>query len=488
MRVAVVGGGISGFTIIRKLLSHPNFNNDLTIDLFEKDANFVVGAPYGKDTKEAIMNEHAQDLSIFPESPDDFLVWLSENHVEYANNDAFVPREFYGDYLFERLSYLMDSEKVNIHESAIVDCEIDSERDIYRLQADDGQWHEAYQAVFFTIGHPPYADYYHLEGTPQYINSPVPIDETLAHLQPDQSIGIIGTGLTALDVVKYLLKQHNWTHPIRLYTDGNTPFKTVKFSRYQGEIQQSFSDEWIDSHRNQDGFISLEVMVETFLNDLKANDIDIQRLLELYGTGSISEIRSAIAHPDISLGKLRRYIVMMTIYLPDLYNTLTPLDRDLYKQKYERVFNHFRSQIPVESLAFILENLDQGRLEIVTRLKSIITEDDSYQLETENGESYHADYLINCTGFQFDIQKALAFDPLIKNLYQRDMLTPYYRGGAMVTWPDCQVVASRGLMPNMYLLGHWISKIHYGNNNIHLCIKQAERVAEGFAAQYGNDE
>lgn len=65
MRVAVVGGGISGFTIIRKLLSHPNFNNDLTIDLFEKDANFVVGAPYGKDTKEAIMNEHAQDLSIF---------------------------------------------------------------------------------------------------------------------------------------------------------------------------------------------------------------------------------------------------------------------------------------------------------------------------------------------------------------------------------------------------------------------------------------
>ena len=174
--------------------------------------------------------------------------------------------------------------------------------------------------------------------------------------------------------------------------------------------------------------------------------------------------------------------------MPDLYNTLTPLDRDLYKQNYERVFIHFRRQIPVESLAFILENLDQGRLEIVTSLKSIITEDDSYQLETENGESYHADYLINCTGFQFDIQKALAFDPLIKNLYQRDMLTPYYRGGAMVTWPDCQVVASRGLMPNMYLLGHWISKIHYGNNNIHLCIKQAERVAEGFAARYGNDE
>ena len=88
----------------------------------------------------------------------------------------------------------------------------------------------------------------------------------------------------------------------------------MKFSRYQGEIQQSFSDEWIDSHRNQHGFISLEVMVETFLNDLKANNIDLNRLLELYGTGSISEIRSAIAHPDISLGKLRRYIVMMTIY------------------------------------------------------------------------------------------------------------------------------------------------------------------------------
>src|SRR5699024_12418602 len=118
-----------------------------------------------------------------------------------------------------------------------------------------------------------------------YTIIPVPIVVTLANSQPNQSIGIIGTGLSALDVVKYLLKQHNWTHPIRLYTDGNTPFKTVKFSRYQGQIQQSFSDEWIDSHRNQDGFISLEVMVETFLNDLKANDIDIQRLLELYEIG-----------------------------------------------------------------------------------------------------------------------------------------------------------------------------------------------------------
>ena len=65
MRVAVVGVGISGFTIIRKLLSHPSFNNDLTIDLFEKDANFVVGAPYGKDTKEAIMNLGLLVLGIF---------------------------------------------------------------------------------------------------------------------------------------------------------------------------------------------------------------------------------------------------------------------------------------------------------------------------------------------------------------------------------------------------------------------------------------
>ncbi|UUX33213.1 FAD/NAD(P)-binding protein [Fundicoccus culcitae] len=477
MKVAVVGGGISGLTIIRKLLSQDEIQHDLTIDLFDKTGDFIVGAPYTKDTKEAIMNEHAQDLSIIPEKPDDFLDWLRENHADYATNDAFVPREYYGGYLFDRLVRFLESDKVVKHQVAIVDY------DTKRLQDEAGQWYEGYDAIFFTIGHPPYADYYELEGTPNYINHPVPLEEKLSELDANRPIGIIGTGLTALDVTKYLLKTYDLKQPLRLYTNDTTPFKTVKFTRYQGDIHLSFSDEWIREQADADGFIGLQTMVDTFLSDLATNGIDIWQLLELYGTGSIDEIRLAIERRDESLGKLRRYIVMMTIYLSDLYNALTPMDRDRYHNKYERIFNHFRSQIPVESLQVVLENLDNGRLEIVTNLEAIMSENNGFVLKTSNGGRYEADYLINCTGFQFDIRKALDFDPLIKNLYNREILTPYFRGGAMVTWPHCQIVSSRfGVLPNVYMLGHWISKIHYGNNNIHLCIKQAERVADAFIA------
>lgn len=479
MKIAIVGAGASGATLVRKFVSELQTLDSLNIDVFEKRESLVVGQPYEPDTIEAIMNEHAQDLSIIANQPTDFLDWLGKHYPELAFNDAFPPRSYYGEYLSDRLLSYFQQPPVTVIRETVIDLTWQDGKQA--LQTDTGRWYTDYDAVFFTIGHPPYADHYQLNGTPGYINHPYPIQDVLNQLDPTARVGVIGSGLTSMDVIKYLLKEYDWQETPKLFIRDQNPFRTVKFKRYQGELQMTFSPEWIRTQASDEGTIDLELMVDTFRKDLADNAIDFKRLIHLYGKGSLAEIEKALKDPDPTLGKIRRYVVQLTQLLPDLYNALTPSDRDRYSQEYETIFNHFRSQMPEESLKNIMNALDSHSLELITDVQSIDYDNQVYHVKTKAGEDFQMDVLINCAGFQLDLKTASKFDSLLKNMYDKEIFTPYYRGGIAVTWPHCQLLSNKfGVMPNTYLLGHWISPIHYGNNNIHLCIKQAERVADYF--------
>lgn len=483
MKIAIVGAGASGATLVRKFVQVADNFTELQIDVFEKRDTLVVGQPYEADTAEAIMNEHAQDLSIRADKPTDFLDWLSQNHPELAFNDAFPPRTYYGEYMSDRLLPFFQAPQVNVIPETVIDW--DSKDDLQTLQTDTGRWYQDYDAVFFTIGHPPYADRYQLNGTPGYINHPYPIQNVLNTLDPKARVGVIGSGLTSLDVTKYLLKHYTWEQTPKLFIRDQHPFRTVKFTRYQGDIQLTFSPEWIAEQQDERGRIPLKLMIETFRKDLADNGINFKQLVQLYGTGSLSEIENALQDPDPTLGKIRRYVVQLTLLLPDLYNAMTPSDRDTYSKKYENIFNHFRSQMPVESVQNIMHALDENTLDLITDVTSITYQDEVYHVKTQDGSLHLMDVLINCAGFQLDLKAATSFDLLLKNLYDKQVFTPYYRGGIAVTWPECQVMSNKfGVLEQTFLLGHWISPIHYGNNNIHLCIKQAERVANDFIQQH----
>lgn len=490
MRIAVVGSGPSGSTIVRELLTSPLNEGQLNIDVFEEDEKLVVGQAYEADTHEAIMNEHARDLTIDPDEPYDFMYWLEKHYPEWARRDAFVPRSIYGEYLYDRLYQYYQADNVNVIQTKVIDIEFkDGKR---HLQGQSGDWFYDYNAVFLAIGHPPYADHYQLIGEDNYINNPFPIKDKLNRLGYGMNVGVIGSGLSSFDIVKYLIKETEINLPLKIFIQDEEPFHTVKFYRYDGELSMTFNDDWIASElKKGKRYIPLDLMVETFLNDLAENDIDFNRLNTLYGNGTLDEVALAIVNQDEDLSKLRRYVVMVTQYLPDLFNALTPSDRDRYTHEYEETFNHFRSQMPNNSLEFILYHLEEGTLEIVSNLQNIYPKEDGsgFDLFTVNDDHHRADILINATGFQYDLSKAINDDLLLKNLYDKDIMTPYYRGGIHVTWPQCELVSNkRGRVGHVYLLGHWISKIHYGNNNIHLCMKQAKRVVNYFVNEVLNHQ
>lgn len=488
MKVAVVGSGLSGATTVKELVTTVADSDKLEIHVFEPREKLIVGQAYQDETHEAIMNEHARDISIINENSRDFLEWAAENYPQGATRDAFVPRDVFGQYLHDRLYPFYEKDSVVVHHLEIVDMIVDG--DDHRLVDSQGQVHGDYSAVFFAIGHPPYSDHYNLAGTEGYYNNPFPIQEEVAQVADGKTAGVIGSGLTSLDIVKFLINQTALKLPLKIIIHSEEPYNTVKFYRYDGPVEMTFSDQWIAEQLELgDGHIPMDVLVETFLDDVKKNNIDFDRLVETYGNGTLDEIKLALERNEEEQARLRRYIVMMTIYIPDLYNAMTQSERDVFTDKYEQIFNHFRAQMPAESLSFIMEQVDAGNIEFVMLTEEIeaLSEDGGgFLVKTQEGEVHEVDLLFNAGGFQQDLTKAVAFDPLLKNLYDKEMIIPYHRGGIHVTWPKCQVVTlNEGHFDHVYLLGHWITNIHYGNNNIHLCIKQAERVARSFLEDVG---
>lgn len=498
MYIAIVGLGASGNGVLKTLIdfqqNHPG--EEMVIHIFDEKNHLGHGFAYQNDDHRLIMNSLPQDLSIDDQNPNDLLEWLGEHYPKYQDVEYFIPRPVYGEYLKDRMSAYLGHEHVHIMEQSIQDIEVvDANGQVitgsqqgayhYHLQTTDDNWQPVtYKAVFLTIGHPPYADHYQLLGHQGYIHDPYPVSEHLAKLDPNKKIGIIGSGLTGLDVMRYL--QYHFEGQLKrsiTFFTRSTPFSTAKQGRYDGHIHTAFSNEWIKSEREKGkGYIPLDRILQAFLADMKTNNINIQRTIDRYGTGSLTEIRQELNHFDRDLQIFQQYAGVITPFLPDLYMSMSVMDRMRYDQDYLGIFEHFRSQMTKEALQDIIQWYDEDKITFHDQLTDIKPNSESgFDLFFENGSPKHVDILINAAGFENDLAKASEQNLFIKNLLDRDILTPKSNGGVMVTWPQVQVTSQRfATHDNLFLTGRWIMTTQYGNNNAQMTFSFGQQVAQQF--------
>lgn len=494
MKIAIVGFGITGSSVLKTLATSNKLTTDDQIDVYEYRDKLASGFPFDDDALTIHMNSYAQDVSCVPDNPDDFINWLAANYPGEYQNDSFVPRSIYGDYIRDHFLPYSQAENVTVITKKITNLRIldvktgqevwqaTEQGYCYQLQADDNNWMATnYDAVFLCIGSAPYADHYNLLGSKNYIHNPFPAAEVLDKLPTDKRIGVIGSGLTALDIQYHLQNRHDFEHPVTFYI-RHQPFTTLKKDRYQREITFSITDDWIHQQKaHHHGQIPLMNIFKQVGTDFADNKIDWPRLLDDYRQGSLAEVKRAISYQDIALKKAHAYLLELTPFMPDLYMSLAADERELFDTRYAKLFQHFRSQIPVERMRLVLDSLDQGQLAFVSGLVEIETTDDGFEIFTEDKRTYYIDILINAAGLELDLEKAGQQDSLIKNLYKQEILVANGNSHALIEWPTCQVMSRRfGTLSNLFLFGSWISNTQYSNNNVGLNLSQGQKSAEFF--------
>lgn len=215
--IIIIGGGCSGTLVAVQLLRQAT--DPITIYLVERNNPlFGRGVAYGTQVDSHLLNVTANHMSAFPDDSEHFLRWLqNQPHLIHSllpqgiHSDTFVPRKLYGTYLQAILDEAAANASLDVRLKRINDeaIAIESHTDGAIVHLQSHQVLHAQKVVLalgnFPPNNPPVQ-------TPEFYNSDRYIrcawsSDALGRLNSEESILLIGSGLTMVDQVIALQHQ-----------------------------------------------------------------------------------------------------------------------------------------------------------------------------------------------------------------------------------------------------------------------------------------
>lgn len=215
--VVIIGGGFSGTMTAAQLLRR---TTQCRIVLVERRGTVAEGVAYSTLDPAHLLNVPAGRMSAWPDRPLDFANWARGQDPGVSDGD-FLPRQLYGRYLRETLSLAARDTQSRFE---VVLDEVSRvarhPRGGWAVHPDRGATIRA-DVVVLAIGHRPPSDPLREAWSgpkARFLCDPwVPF--AVSSIPGDESVAVLGTGLTAIDTVLSLMQQPR-TAPVTLISRG----------------------------------------------------------------------------------------------------------------------------------------------------------------------------------------------------------------------------------------------------------------------------
>ena len=396
--VVIIGGGVSGaLTAYHLVLQHA----DAQVIVIDPRPELGLGLAYSTPSLHHLLNVPAGKISALPKEPNHFLDWLQRNFDPDATSSTFAPRAVFGRYI---RSLLATTSGIIQRQSSVVDIEVRGNEALLMLA--DGDQLAADFVVLATGNFNPAA----LPGIESQAilsgaychNAWLP--ETYAALAPDAPITLIGTGLTAVDVLLRLRELGHSGTITAVSRHGIFPNRHAEYTPAETEAIPSGTP-------------------ATCLAYLHA-------------------IRAAIAAGT----EWRAAIDSLRASTNDLWLALPPREQKRFRRHLQRRWDVVRHRM-APPIADLIEAelasgtllLREGHLQGVTAQPGGAT----VLLRTDHGaESLRATRVINCTGPGMNYRKVNS--PLLTSLFSQGLATTGPLGGGLDTTRFGALLSSTG--------------------------------------------
>jgi len=197
--VAIIGGGFSGSMLAVELLRHSDRN--CSVVLIERGPVPGRGVAYGTQFEGHLLNVRARNMSAYANDPGHFVKWAQRHYSSSVKPDDFLPRPVYGQYVASQLREAISLGRGSfrcIQGEAVSLARIGNRCEIHLAS---GQTLLA-DKVILALGNFPPADL-HIPGKTSTCSRYVPnpwSPNALTHVANAESILLIGSGLTSVDV------------------------------------------------------------------------------------------------------------------------------------------------------------------------------------------------------------------------------------------------------------------------------------------------
>lgn len=192
--IAIVGGGFSGAMLAARLAE-----SGIASTIIDRGGDFGLGVAYSTPFDGHLLNVRSNRMSAVEGRPDDFVQWLQAHHPDQAAPEGFAPRRLYGLYVQDRLAGVEAAHPGLI--TRIVGEAMAVEDTAVRLA--DGRLIEA-DAVVLATGNPSPKTAAPGEVEGRVIGDPW-APGALDQIGDEDDVIIVGTGLTMVDMVQWLV-------------------------------------------------------------------------------------------------------------------------------------------------------------------------------------------------------------------------------------------------------------------------------------------
>ncbi|MCG1228067.1 FAD/NAD(P)-binding protein [Staphylococcus epidermidis] len=477
MRVAIIGMGTAGVSVLRQLVKHENFSQ-LKVDVYDDVRNMGQGVPFQNDSSELLINMPSKSMSLNLDDDQEFWKWY-QNQTEFNfSNPQYLPRFVFGHYMKSYLSYYNDQfDNLTIINDKVQEIFTQSDVDDTDLKYhvctcdDEKEWRE-YDYLFLTFGTFSYHDPYDLKGTKGYIQTPYPTYHTLDNVKDSDRIVIIGTGLASLDAVRYVAAHHP-SLPITM-TSRSAALPSVRGKMTKIQFTHLTKSRFNGIMKNHFGNVQLEKVVSLFLKECEDYGIDFKKLIYRRTGNHVKDLEYDLNHEE-EMGIFQSIIEHLKENLNWIWNSLSVKDQETFNRKYTKIIQLNSNPMPPRTARLLIKLIQNNELVIKKGLEDIVHKNNQFMLKyndtTQNYELF--DIVINATGSKTHLSQLDEDDQLILNLENRQIVQRHPMGGIQIIPETNQVISPRyGTLKNVIAIGQMTNGVNKLRNGVKMIVNQ----------------
>jgi len=395
--IAIIGGGFCGTLTLVQLFRQAK--KPVHVVLINKDYPLAKGIAYGTEDENHLLNVAAGKMSAFPDDPDHFLRWIKSKKSlqEFVREEMhldYLPRHIYGSYL------------QSIYEEAIkkkpafVTCTVlcDEAKDIipyvnrYMVVLHANKTITADKVVLATGNFPPAELPIKDERfytSKNYFGNPWQSAAT-ADIKPDESVFVLGTGLTMLDTTLSIVRNGFKGKVIALSRSGLLPLY----------------------HKRRKPYLPLLDDIQPPYRLVRLYEIYFRHIEQATASGNPTEALVDAIRPKTQ----------------EIWMGLTAQEKKQFMDHVKPFWNVTRHRSAKQVHESVKALIEKNVLQVMAgRLISMAETGNSVEVifrdkKTLKNKIIHVNRVINCTGPETDITRI--HDGLIKNLLDRGFIAP----------------------------------------------------------------
>ncbi|MFI7643145.1 FAD/NAD(P)-binding protein [Nonomuraea sp. NPDC049400] len=487
MKLGIIGGGGAAVALLAALTRDRVPDIDITV--FEPAKNSGPGRAYLADSDAALLNVPAERMSVLPDATGHFVQWIKDQGgldptlALSISPEAFLPRRLFGEYLTDVVANIANrlaehGKSFRTVGSAVIRL-FQGPAGFHALTADNQRFYDL-DRVVLCVGTGGPVDVFRLSGALGYVNDPYPMWTRLAAVPAGASVLVLGTGLTAVDAVLFLLENGHRGRISMASRNGLLP--TVRTSAAAPALRH-LSREAVLAALAANPVMTSHRLLTLLDSELREVGMDRNRACAEADPGEpfARRLRRQLQQGRHG-GALWQPIIIEAMHesVELIWHAMPDGERRRFLTHWHRKFVSLLSPMPQRTAARLQTAADAGQLRVIRGLDSVWRGEatrPAFLASTDAGD-IAADVVINT------VRPAAAAIPeaatsLVHGLVGTGMARLHHLGGLDVA-PDSNRILSAGGKESrcLFALGHLTAGTHYYTSSMLIISRQARVVAD----------